>query len=318
MQPVLDLIEHFNTSIRFVSVILTEQVASTGHFKAVPNERTKAERRQSPESQPKIAMNHMTTFRWSLADEVVHYPEAGISAIGIWRSKLFNFGEERALELIRDTGIAVSSVSWAGGFTGANGHSYRESVRDAREAIRLSAQMNAGCLNILSGPRAGHTTNHARKLLLQGLRELSDYAAEQGVTLALQPMHRVFAPDWTFLHGIDETLDVLDRLDHPFVRMAFDICHLSDEPGLLGKIRHIAPYVALVQLGDCVSRPTRQGDRCRLSEGSLPLQDMIAAFVQFGYQGFFEVQIWSDQVWSSEYVDLLQSSRATFDGLCCE
>jgi len=68
---------------------------------------------------------------------------AGIPAIGVWRQKLADFGEEKGIELLADSGLSVSNLLWAGGFTGSDGHTYRESLNDAAEAIRLAAALNA-------------------------------------------------------------------------------------------------------------------------------------------------------------------------------
>ena len=42
------------------------------------------------------------------------------------------------------------------------------------EAVRLAAEMKAGCLVVYSGGRAGHTHNHARRLVKEALKELED------------------------------------------------------------------------------------------------------------------------------------------------
>ena len=75
-------------------------------------------------------MSQMTTCRSSFLEDVVNYQRAGISRMAVWRPKLNDFGEELCAEVIRDTGIEVSSLGWAGGFTGVNGHSYVEAVHD--------------------------------------------------------------------------------------------------------------------------------------------------------------------------------------------
>ena len=36
----------------------------------------------------RIAVNEMTTYRWSFEEDVYHYAQAGIDAIGVWRQKL--------------------------------------------------------------------------------------------------------------------------------------------------------------------------------------------------------------------------------------
>ena len=112
-----------------------------------------------------LSMNETTTFRWSFEEDVAQYAAAGIPAIGVWRQKLSDCGLSKARELLRRSGLKVSHLFWAGGFTGSDGRSYRESVDDAAEAVRTAAELDCRTLVVCSGPRAGHTYNHARRLV---------------------------------------------------------------------------------------------------------------------------------------------------------
>ena len=89
-----------------------------------------------------ISMNELTTYPWSF-EGVQQYAKAGMDAISIWRHKLSDYGEEKGGELVRESGLKVSSLLWAGGFTGSDGRSFKESLEDAQEAIRLAAQLSA-------------------------------------------------------------------------------------------------------------------------------------------------------------------------------
>src|SRR5579872_5457123 len=84
-------------------------------------------------SMPRLSINEMTTYHWSFLDDVSGYQAAEIASIGVWRRKLCDFGEERGIELLRESGLAVSSLSDAGGFTGSDGHTFRDGVDDALE-----------------------------------------------------------------------------------------------------------------------------------------------------------------------------------------
>ncbi len=261
--------------------------------------------KQTSTAAGRLSISEMTTYHWSLAEEVTACRDVGIDAIGIWRPKFIDFGEERGIDLIRESGIAVSSVSWAGGFTGSNGHSFDEALLDASDAVRMAGEMNAETLVIVTGTRAGHTRNHARRLLIEALKSLADEAAEQNLTLAIQPMHEMFAHEWTFLTSIDATLDVLDGCGHDAVRLAFDVYHLWQEPRLLERIPEIAPLVAAVQLNDWRHPPRSETDRYLPGDGEIPLADIVAALVQAEYQGYFEIAVWSEELWQSDYNELL-------------
>lgn len=264
----------------------------------------------------RLSMNQMTTCRWSFAEDVNGYVESGISAIGIWRPKLVQFGEERGIDLIHESGLSVSSVSWAGGFTGAYGHSYAESMHDARDAMATAAALNADCLRLVSGGRAGHTLNHARRLLVAALKDLADTAGDYGITLAIQPMHPMFARDWTFLNSLEETCSLIDQCDHPCLQMAFGLYHLWQEPRLLEMIPDLVPMVSTIQLSDWREPPRSENDRLLIGDGTIPISDIVHSFVESGYAGFFEIEVWSEELWMSDYLHLLQESRLRFDRLC--
>ena len=83
----------------------------------------------------RLAISEVTTFRWSFEEDVERYRAAGIRAIGVWRQKLADIGAEKGAALLRKAGLAVSSLQWAGGFTGSDGRTHEESLHDARQAI---------------------------------------------------------------------------------------------------------------------------------------------------------------------------------------
>jgi sugar phosphate isomerase/epimerase len=262
-----------------------------------------------------LSMNEMTTFRWSFEEDVHHYRAAGIDAIAIWRQKLSDYGEAKGIELLADSGLTVSALLWAGGFTGSDGRSYRESIEDAEEAIGLAADLGAGCLILYSGSRAGHTWNHARRLFRNALKELSPLAGQRGVTLAIEPMHAGCSSDWTFLTGFDETLDIIQAVGSPHIRVAFDVYHLGQDPAVLDRLADCVPQLGLVQLGDARRPPEGEQNRCRLGEGIVPLREILDVLKSAGYDGYYDVELMGEDLDNSDYEELIAHSKRTFDQL---
>ena len=291
------------------------------HLITSPRSQTKSAHRRQPADSlerarlERLAVNQITTYRWSLFDAVPCYRETGVPAIGVWRPKLAEFGEERGIELIRESGLEVSSLCWAGGFTGANGQSYQEALDDARDAIRVAGQLGASALVVVSGARNSHTANHARRLLIDALKRLAPFAADCGVVLALQPVHPMFAPEWSFLTTVEETLSVLDGCRDHRIQMAFDVGHLWPEPRLLERIPQFAERVALVQLSDSRHPPRCRHDRCLPGDGEIPLREIVHAFDESGYSGYYELEIWSEELWNSDYRSLLWQCRQRYASL---
>ncbi len=262
-----------------------------------------------------LSMNETTTFRWSFEEDVAHYAAAGIPAIGVWRQKLSDCGQSKAVELLGSSGLKVSHLLWAGGFTGSDGRSYRDSVEDAIEALGTAAALKTDTLVVYSGARAGHTHNHARRLIQGALTELIPTAARLGVTLAVEPMHPGCASGWTFLTSLDDVLALLEAVGSSQVKMVLDTYHLGQDAGLVDRIAEIAPQVAIVQLGDARQPPDGEQNRCRLGEGTVPLPEIVAALKAAGYDGYYDVELLGEAIETSDYESLLEHAKQAFEEL---
>ena len=264
----------------------------------------------------RLSMNEMTTYRWSFEQDVAEYSAAGISAMGVWRRKLSDFGDERGVELLADNGIRVSNLLWAGGFTGSDGRSQRDSIDDAVEAVRLAADLQAGCLVVYSGGRAGHTHNHARRLLKDALREILPLAEELAVTLAIEPMHLGCAAEWTFLTSLDDALALIADLASERLKLAFDTYQFGQDEATVARLESLAEQIAIVHLGDGRSPPEHEQNRARLGEGSIPLKRIVAALSSAGYDGYYDVELMGEEIEVADYRDLLEQSKHAFTQLC--
>jgi len=259
-----------------------------------------------------LSVNETTTFRWSFEEDVANYTAAGIPAIGVWRQKLSDCGEAKAVELIESSGLKVSHLFWAGGFTGSDGRSFRASLADAEEALRTAGSLAAGSLIVYSGARAGHTHNHARRLFREALVQLAPLAAELNVALAVEPMHPACAGEFTFLTSLGDVLDLLDAVASPQVKIVLDTYHVGTDPALLSRIAEIRDRIAIVQLGDARMPPNREQNRCRLGEGVVPLQAIVDALVAAGYDGFYDVELLGEDLQPSDYYSLLDHAKDAF------
>ncbi len=263
----------------------------------------------------RLSLNETTTFRWSFEEDVLHYSNAGIPAIGIWRHKLSDCGQQRAAELLDESRLAVSHLHWAGGFTGSDGRSFRASVDDAFDALRTAADLKTNCLVVYSGARAGHTVNHARRLMKEALKELAPAAEELGVHLTIEPMHPGCAKDFTFLTSVDDVLELCDTVGSNAVKLLYDTYHLGHDENCVERIPSFADRVALVQLGDGRQIPSVEQARCRLGEGVIPLAEIVRAFLHAGYDGDFDVELIGEEIETIDYHELVEHAKREFERL---
>ena len=265
----------------------------------------------------RLSVNEMTTFRWSFDEDVRNYREAGIEAIGVWRQKLADYGEDKGIELLAASGLRASNVLWAGGFTGSDYRSYDESLTDAREAIQLARALGAGHVIVYSGARNGHTLNHAKRLFTSALEELLPEAEKLEVTLALEPMHRGCADAWTFLTTLDFAISLIEHLGSPNLKLAFDTYHLGHDPQVVERIATIVRHIGIVHLADGATPPAREQNRRCLGEGSLPLACIVRALKNAGYQGYYDVELIGEDIEQRDYHELLADTKTAYSRLVC-
>lgn len=261
----------------------------------------------------RLSCNEMTTYRWSFEEDVEQYRKAGFSKIGVWRQKISDFGEERGAELLRDSGLGVSNLLWAGGFTGSDGRTYRDAVEDGRDAILLAAALEADCLVVYTGARAGHTNKHARRLVEHAFSELLDVAEDADIVLAIEPMHPNYAAGWTCLTGLCAALDFLQRIENPRLKLVFDTYHLANEADLLTRIPDLIPRIGVVHLADGRHSPGPEQDRTRLGDGNLDPAGIVRALEAAGYQGAYDVELIGPDIEAGNYCELLCHSRRYYE-----
>jgi sugar phosphate isomerase/epimerase len=255
-----------------------------------------------------LSMNEITTFRWSLEEDIERYQQAGYSGIGVWRRKLSDSDELLAVRQINNSGLAVSNLMWAGGFTGSDGRTLQESIYDAREALELAADLQAGCLVIYAGGRNNHTQRHAMRLLRMAIDELLPNAEMFDVPLAIEPMHAACAADWTFISDLETTLELVEDYQSPALKLSLDTYHLPIESSQRAQLERVTPHVAIVHLADRCKPPTPEHECCPLGRGLLPLADIVQALQDGGYAGWYDVKLIGPEIHKDRYWTLLKDS----------
>ncbi len=259
-----------------------------------------------------FSVNEITTFRWSFEEDVTAFKRHGFEGIGLWRPKVAEFGIEKAAELLAEEQLRPTSLSWAGGFTGSDGRSYRECLCDALDAIEAAATLNAGCLVVIAGGRNNHAKNHVHKLLVKALEEICEAATAVGVQLAFEPMHIGCAQEWTFITDLRKTLDLIGEVNSPNLGLNFDTYHLGHDPRVLEWLPQIVRHIRLVQVGDGRHQPLGEQTRCLLGEGRVPNTEIIRLLMDAGYQGPFELELCGEEVEHLDYSEILTSAQGFF------
>ena len=262
----------------------------------------------------RLAVHHVSTYHWPLAEEIRRYRAAGFTGIGLWRQKVDDLGLEHVRDLLDGSGLRVTSYHWVGGFTGMDGRSFEESLQDAKSTMEQAAGLKAEYVAVHTGGRGGHTRPHALRIARSALNCLVRYAQDWGTRLAIEPQHVHCASDWSILTSLSAATEFVRSLPgaEDSVRLILDAYHCRFDDEFWKLLPTIVPWLGLVQVADRHGEPQADQQRAPLAAGDLPLGRLVAELLEADYQGFFELEVFGDEVEDMGYDTLLSNTQQFF------
>ncbi|MEV6317085.1 sugar phosphate isomerase/epimerase family protein [Streptomyces sp. NPDC051776] len=259
-----------------------------------------------PPGLERLSINQETVRQWSLPELVDGCARAGVPGIGLWRAPVAEYGAGRAARLVRNAGLAVTSLCRGGFFTAADPAARAAALEDNRVAVDEAAALGTGTLVLVSGglPECSRDLAGAREQVAEALGELAPYAAGRGVRLAIEPLHPMYAADRCVVSTLAQALDLAERFPAERVGVVVDTYHLWWDDAVAGQIERAGRCgrIASLQLADWVT-PLPEGvllGRGQLGDGCVDLRWFRERTDAAGYEGPAEVEIFNPALWARD------------------
>jgi sugar phosphate isomerase/epimerase len=270
----------------------------------------------------RIAMSEVTTYRWTIDQDVAGYARHGYEGIEIWLNKAARNGApydqlpvgELSPPVVRDlverlarAGIRAVSVVCAGGLTAIDDDEWEARVEHFDCTIRFAAEIGASCVLVVPGDLHGKPRSAAVRRSARALERVLPIAHRLGIDLAIEPLRLVHTD---FVNTIPQALEVLEIVDDRRCGLCLDTYQLwrgqDEKAAVVEEIRQAAAWARIVQVADSPSVPRSTEDRMVPGEGVLPLASMLGELFAAGYNGWLAVEIMSTQLWAGDQDDLLR------------
>jgi sugar phosphate isomerase/epimerase len=276
----------------------------------------------------RFSISQITTLTSSFADDVGVYAEAGTDGIGIWELKLPAGGDAEALEQLEASGLGsaaaiplVPSILPLPLMEGPSDPAERVDAICA--SLHRLAPFRPSGIVCLTGPAQELSPERARELVVDGLRTIGDEAERVGVRVGLEPINSVGGEDWTIVSSTPAAVELLDAANRPALGLQFDTWHLWNTDTLLDDIERECHRFTGVHVADW-REPTRSwADRVLPGDGVAGLPAILAALDRAGWDGFYDVEIFSDNgtfgnawpnsLWDIASEDLARRARRSFE-----
>ncbi|MEV6693697.1 sugar phosphate isomerase/epimerase family protein [Micromonospora sp. NPDC051196] len=244
----------------------------------------------------RFSLNQATTKHWPLPDVVAGCVAARVPGIGLWREPVAEYGLARTAELVRDAGLAVTTLCRGGFFTADDWRD--ENLRAIEEAATLGAPV----LVLVSGglPDGSKDIDGARARVADAIADLAPHADAAGVRLAIEPLHPMFSADRCVIATLGQALDIAERFDPEVVGVVVDAYHVWWDDTVYAQIARAGEWIASFQVCDWIT-PLPEGvllGRALPGDGCIELRRLREAVDKAGYTGPIEVEVFNADVWA--------------------
>ncbi|GIF11341.1 sugar phosphate isomerase/epimerase family protein [Actinoplanes teichomyceticus] len=261
----------------------------------------------------RFSFNQVTAKPWGLPDLVAGCVEAGVDQVALWREPVAEYGLDRSAALVRDAGLSVTTLCRSGFFQAPDWFD------DNRRAIDEAATLGTSVLVLVSGglPAGSKDLAGARRHVADAVAALVPHAAAAGVTLAIEPLHPMYAADRCVISTWDQAMTIAEQ--HPVGRVGVtvDTYHLWWDDTVLDKIARAGERIAIYQLADWIT-PLPAGvltGRGLPGDGCVDMSAFHRAVDKAGYTGPIEVEVMNEELWQRPGRDVLAATLAAYRGV---
>lgn len=273
----------------------------------------------------RLSLNQATIKYADLPTALSVTAGAGMGAIGLWREPVAEVGLDTAAKMLAGSGLRFSSYCRGGFFTLPEGRERREALDDNRRAIEETATLAAAgapgsravLVLVAGGLPAGSTDLiGARERVRDALGDLAEDARGAGVTLAVEPLHPMYASDRAVVSTLGQALDLAADFDPGVVGVAVDTFHIWWDPEVAAQIERAGREgrIATYQVCDWATPLPEDVLLARHypGDGVIDFAHLTRAVEAAGYDGDVEVEIFNAGIWDTPPAQVAQRVVASF------
>ncbi|HPO16694.1 MAG TPA: sugar phosphate isomerase/epimerase family protein [Candidatus Hydrogenedentes bacterium] len=261
----------------------------------------------------RLCIHTMTTKPWSLKEAADAYAKAGVAGITVWRQHLEPFGAKEAGTIMRDSGLKVVSLCRGGFFPATSSAAREEAKTDNRRAIDEAAEIGAPLVVLVCGAVPGIPLPVARQQIIDGIASVLPHAKAAGVKLSIEPLHPMFADNRSAVNTLEQANNMVVALGSEWAGVTVDVYHLWWDAHLEAEIGRAGKNILSFHVCDWRT-PTRDllNDRGMMGEGCINIPQIRGWVERAGFNGFIEVEIFSNEFWAQDQQQLLHRIQRAY------
>jgi sugar phosphate isomerase/epimerase len=270
---------------------------------------------QPPNDLSRLCIHTITTKPWAIEEAAKNFSVAGVKGITVWRDALAGRDIKKTGTLLREHGLSIVSLCRGGFFPSIDKTKRQAALDDNRRAIEEAYQLGTPLIVLVCGADPAQPLATSRQQIQEGIEALIPEAAAAGVKLAIEPLHPMYADTRSAINTLAQANEMCEAIQSPWVGIAVDVYHLWWDPNLEKEIQRCGNNKSLLAFHICDWKsPTVDllNDRGLMGEGCIPIQQIRSWVEATGFDGFIEVEIFSNEYWQQDQAQFLQKIISSY------
>ncbi len=263
----------------------------------------------------RLCIHTVTTKPWKIEEAAKHFAYAGVKGITVWRDALEGRNIKATGNMLRDHDLNIVSLCRGGFFSSNDINKRKLAIDDNRKAIEEAAALETSMMVLVCGADPLQSLEESRKQIHDGIAAILPYAQAAGVKLAIEPLHPMYADTRSAINTLSQANDMAEIFNSPFVGVAVDVYHVWWDPFLEQQIKRCGKNNNLFAFHACDWKsPTADllNDRGLMGEGCIPIKQIAEWVDAAGFQGFREVEVFSNTYWKEDQHIFLKKIIAAY------
>ncbi len=236
---------------------------------------------------PRVSLSAISTFGWSLAEDLAFYASEGIDHVGTSVAKLERHGWDDGAARVADAGLRVTNLIGLGPFHLAEPERWPLQQERLVRALDVASRIRAECLVFTTGPAGPLPWEEAADAIEAAMAPVLRESRARGVPFAIEHTNSLRV-DVGFVHTLADAIDLARRLGTG-VCMEINACWA--ERGLGTTIAAGIDLIRLVQVSDFAVGTLSTPNRLVPGDGDIPLARIVGDLLAAGYQGCFDIEL---------------------------
>jgi sugar phosphate isomerase/epimerase len=256
-----------------------------------------------------LCIHTITTKPWSIEEAAKNFAAEGVKGITVWRDALENRSIKQTGDLIREQGLSIVSLCRGGFFPNTDKTKRDAAIDDNRKAIEEATALGAPMIVLVCGADPSQSLKESRKQIQEGIQTILPEAEAAGIKLAIEPLHPMYADTRSAINTLKQANDMAEAINSPIVGVAVDVYHLWWDPSLKKQIKRCGENNHLFAFHICDwNTPTTDLllDRGLMGDGCIPVNRIRSWVEETGFNGFYEVEIFSNRYWKEDQGSFLK------------